>query len=335
MRGHSNTDLTGSLIKHEDDQWLTLANKNPEWRDFSIYVAHLFNEHENLTAMLANLDTDLRNTYGYRSMRAESQEKSRRLLEVSERYIRHLAQQPGVLKLADTTGFNPESVKLMLGKMRELNKNLKHSDWLPDSLFDADPNQGTLARLYGVLLSLPEFGNLRDISNKGLNHSHIAKITADWVGGMTIEELAKTYFEDEENLTQKITWVCRTIYRHIATDGAWGLSSLMQTAGLQDAGDLSDEEKRKINMLPSMIFHGVHTEEAVLMRMNSVPRRIAENLGSMFSDNNGDKTAVAARNFLRVLPPSDWHDARPQGAVMDGKDYKKIWQLLSGYDESR
>ena len=44
----------------------------------------------------------------------------------------------------------------------------------------------------------------------------------------------------------------------------------MPTAGL-DFSELPAEAQRAINNLPAMLYHGVNTEEAVIMRMNSVP----------------------------------------------------------------
>lgn len=72
--------------------------------------------------------------------------------------------------------------------------------------------------------------------------------------------------------------------------GTWGLSALskMLTSGV-DFEKLSNDEKRTLNNLPAMIYHGVNTEPAVLMRINSVPRSIATNLGERFASMEGNK----------------------------------------------
>ncbi len=45
---------------------------------------------------------------------------------------------------------------------------------------------------------------------------------------------------------------------------------------------MPDDLKRWLNILPAIIYHGVRTEEAVLMRVNSVPRSIAEPMGEQY-----------------------------------------------------
>ena len=71
---------------------------------------------------------------------------------------------------------------------------------------------------------------------------------------------------------------CRAIYRVIVNNGTWGVSALSRMAEI-DFDALPEPERRRINALPAMIYHGVNTEDAVLMRMNSVPRSAAGTLG--------------------------------------------------------
>ena len=114
---------------------------------------------------------------------------------------------------------------------------------------------------------------------------------------------------------------------------SWGLSALCKLSGI-DFDQLAPDEKRRINSLPAMIYHGVKTEAAVLMRMNSVPRSIAEPLGREFEEKAGapagTQTVGVAREFLRSLNDDDWARFVPSRALMSGKDYKDIWGRLSG-----
>lgn len=68
---------------------------------------------------------------------------------------------------------------------------------------------------------------------------------------------------------------------------------------------LSDAERRRMNALPAMIYHGVKTEDAVLMRMNSAPRSAAERLRDMYrkETNNADSrySVGRARDYLRSM----------------------------------
>lgn len=70
------------------------------------------------------------------------------------------------------------------------------------------------------------------------------------------------------------------------------------------------------------------------MRMNSVPRSIADRLGKEFRASTGGKIQEAsvqqARQFLKALEVSVWERVRPGGAHLSGMGYKHVWELLSG-----
>lgn len=81
-----------------------------------------------------------------------------------------------------------------------------------------------------------------------------------------------------------------------------------------------------------MLYHGVKSEEGVLMRMNSVPRSIAESIGEEFKSQKKDITpsSKVVADYLKKLSSSDWERLRPESSKMTGKDYKEVWQRLSG-----
>ena len=62
-----------------------------------------------------------------------------------------------------------------------------------------------------------------------------------------------------------------------------------------------------------MIYHGVSREDAVLMRMNTVPRSAAEVLGSLYREvsggDDGQCSVGEARRFLQG-PGAEESDAR-------------------------
>ena len=97
---------------------------------------------------------------------------------------------------------------------------------------------------------------------------------------------------------------------------------------------MSEADRRRINALPAMIYHGVRTEDAVLMRMNAAPRSAAEELGSLYKEAFGDDesrySVSKARSFLKAMSPGEWSRARPADAVLSGVGYRKIWEVLSG-----
>ncbi len=321
----------GSLAQLSDVLW------KDQWEDFRCYIAHLWAEKKNLDAVIADSEQLLRETYGYTLMRndPEQRQKADALLEATQSYARKLADMPeGVAELADSTGFSPEGVKKAMGDIGRLENKLTVSDWAPESLFGSG---GRMADLFGVMLRVPQLKqDLNELGGKGGDGSRLSEITNDWVNGKRLEAIAREYFtreKDDETGTGALTDACRAIYRTIVNSGTWGVSALSRVSGI-DFDTLSETDRRRINVLPAMIYHGVSSEDAVLMRMNSAPRSAAEALGSLYREVTGNDeqrySVGKARCFLKRLGADDWDGVRPEGATLSGTGYKRVWEILSG-----
>jgi len=238
-----------------------------------------------------------------------------------------------VAELADSTGFSPEGVNQAMIGLRKLKDNLTPTDWIPDSLFG---DGGKIADLFGVMLNVPQLKKqLEDVAGEGFDHTRISNITRDWVNGKRLDEIARDYFSRGGNHsdTDALTVACKAIYRTIVNNGTWGVSALSRVSGIEfDA--LPEANRRRINALPAMIYHGVRTEEAILMRMNAAPRSAAEALGDIYRDTSGDDesrySVGRARTFLAELDVREWNRARPTNAPLSGAGYKCLWEILSG-----
>lgn len=303
----------------------------PEWDDFRCYVAHLWAEKKRLDEVLADTEQLLRNTYGYGLLRStpEGKQKADALLEVTRLYATKLGDNPGFAKLADSTGFSPEGVGRAIVELGQLQNRLSASDWTPESLFGKSTG---MADLFGVMLKVPQIGKpLEELAGKGFDRKHLADITKAWVNGDSLKSIAETYFSSgKKDDVTAFSDACRAIYRTIINNGTWGVAALSKLSGI-DFDSLPSEEKRRLDALPAMIYHGVRTEEAVLMRMNSIPRSISEKLGERFSSaQKGSKDMHNARAFLKALPDADWDSVRPKEAALSGADYKEVWGVLSG-----
>lgn len=149
----------------------------------------------------------------------------------------------------------------------------------------------------------------------------------------------KYFAKDDRDATETLTKACQGIYRALANAGTWGLSALsrMVTSGL-DFENMPDEQKRVINNLPAMLYHGVNSEAAVLMRTNAVPHNIAAGLGETFAAAHSESdlhSVRSARSYLRTLSPADWQRAVPPHARMSGEDYREHLDFAGGRAELR
>jgi replicative superfamily II helicase len=327
--------IVAELDQANDGETLLGVIHTEQWEDYRCYVNHLVHEIGNLDRVIANVETSLRNTYGYRVLQesSEGQMRAQKLIEATKLYARKISENTGQVAQADNTGFSFEGVGRALHGIRELNRELTMADFSADRLFG---NASGMSDLYGIMLRIPQLArNLEKITKNGIEHQQLAAITQDWVDGKSIQDIAKAYFRAEKDQTQAITEACRAVYSHLINNGTWGLSALSRLSGI-DFDHLSDEQKRHINLLPAMIYHGVKTEEGVLMRMNGVPRSIAETMGAGYRRAAGEATQKAsihaARDFIASAEIAVWNRARPENSPLSADEYRNVWRILSGVD---
>jgi len=327
--------LMDELEKQGDVHDLKKVIWQDQWEDLRCYIAHLYAQKNDLDATLAESEQLLRQTFGYSTLRNANSgaEKAAALLEATKSYVQELAGKPaGVAQLADKTGFSPEGVSKALSAVSKLENKLRPDDWMPESLFGST---GRVSDVFGAMLKVPQLQRgLEDVGGRSQPSERLGEITRDWVNGEKIVEITKKYFASDDSSvtsTEQITEACKAIYRSIVNNGTWGMSALSH---LGQSDNLTSEQERRINAIPAMVYHGVNTEEAVLMRMNSVPRAVATPLGSLYKQRCGNSanyfSAGHARNFISSLNVHDWSVCSSASSGLSGEDNMKIWKILSG-----
>ncbi|MBS1954934.1 MAG: DEAD/DEAH box helicase [Cyanobacteria bacterium SZAS-4] len=303
-----------------------------EWDDFRAFVSHIVNDAQDKSKVTLEADLLLRHTFGYselkRSANQYDRQRAEALLQVTRKYAGGVRMNEAAL--VDSTGFSAEAIRDVMRHMANLDRKLTIEDWTPENLFGPS-EKSALSSLVSVMLQVPQLRNLQD--SFGNQRSKIDVVASDWVSGQSIETIAKKHFSKDNSVTtDAITLACQGIYRSIGNFGTWGISALSKipNSGI-DFKKLSPQQISTINQLPAMLYHGVKTSEAVLMRMNSVPRSIAENLGQQYqSETNGEMNSKTVHDFISSLPSEKWGSARPLNATMSGDDYREIWKQLAG-----
>lgn len=298
----------------------------PEWSQFLQYITHMYNQCKELNDFETKSELFLRRTFGY-SLINTAQKKI--LLEAVKQYGRKLDNNKGIATLSDATGFSMEAISQTMYKVKELGLNA--DSWNKSNIFS---NSGNLQHLMGVMLRIPEIkSNLQDLVSGGgtITGETLARITNDWVSGKGIELIAKTHFNGDDQTS--ITECCRAIYSKLINSATWGLASLQKlpNSGL-DFDKLSDEEKKMLKNLPAMIYYGVNTDEAILMRINNVPRSVAPFIGRKYKEENKDmykSTTDQVSTWLNKLSDSDWDEAVKNDDI-SGNEYRKVWKILNG-----
>lgn len=309
-----------------------------QWSDFRSYVAHLYNQSASLNEVLTKTELLLRNTFGYSALAeggVTEKNQGRALLSATRSYAESLAEHPENARLADSTGFSPESVRSAAIELRRIDRGLSVEDWKPQSLFGSG-GDSALPALMGVLMKVDQVKEDIEALAPGRSDAsaRVAEIATDWVNGVSIKDIAERYFQKSgsDATTKSLSETCKMIYKNLAMAGTWGVSALTKipTSGL-DFDAISEGDARQVNLLGAMLYHGVSTEGGVVMRMASAPRSVADSLGSsLLSQMRDVPNASEARKYLNSLHPESWELHRPPGAVMSGDDYRRTWHILSG-----
>ena len=285
----------------------TLAREQ-EWSGFVQYVSHMARQSEDLDHFIAESELVMRQTYGYDQL---DQEKQMALLNAVRNYAEKLDGKRHLSTLSDMTGFTPETIENTIGAIHSM--DIKQDDWNAENLFS--PASKELNSLVGVMLTkIPEVKNLLDIgSGSTASRTMISNIISDWVTGSGIDEIAKSYFKKDNTDYKDAIMACvNAIYGKIINSATWGLAGIQKMPGSGLKFDtMSDEQKRRIANLPAMIYYGVDSEEAILMRMQGVPRGISKQLGVVYRRQapNQDIYAVGANDimtWLDKLPDDMW-----------------------------
>jgi replicative superfamily II helicase len=299
--------------------------KHPQWSQFLQYITHIYNQINNVDSFSNEIDIILRKTLGYSQV---SRAKQDILIDSVKNYILRLDEQKGISKLSDGTGFSFESIKNSIVKLNKL--KLTKDDWSYSNLFS---NHNNLKEIMGIMLYIPEIrSSLKEGQDFNKNKDTLAKIVSDWVNGKKLEEIAAKYFAAKNKSKETILTDCyRKLNRDITYAATWGLSSLQRISGL-DFENMNEEDLAKLRNTAAMIYYGVNSDEAVLMRKSNIPRSVAKEFGEEFKKDIEDiykVTPTEVQNWLDNLSTKDWDSIVTKQQNISGSDYKRVWEILN------
>ncbi|ELY3542968.1 DEAD/DEAH box helicase [Cronobacter turicensis] len=295
-----------------------IVYRHPEWSSFLQYLAHTYRQMGQPSNFADQIEQVLRGTFGFEKLRTSDSQIARRLLNGIHRYVDYLASPSQPLKLVDSTGFSLQSIRTVLTHKGDLGPD----SWNRERLFSSGDN--TLKNMMGVLLRVPE---LRDNLNSVLggrspDGDKLACILKDWVNGEDIAHIAKQYFsEDGADAVTALTKCGQNLFGKLTHTTSWGLNALLAIT----TAELDDDERSRLSNLPSQVYYGVATDEAVSLRLLGVPRRAAPRLAEALRLTRED-SLPAIRQRLENLPEQVWSEALGK----EGTVYRKAWMIMDG-----
>lgn len=317
--------VDGVLSTHSEIDLAQLAGE-PGWSSFVQYIAHMKNQSGSLDRFVSESEVMLRETLGYGKLGPGAR---RALLDAIRKYAMGLDAKPAASRLSDLTGFSPESVERAAAAVKGM--GMMPAEWSREGLFG-----GTTPRLAGLMTAMldgiPEVRDMSEVLPGRRRHDPtIAGVVADWVGGRGIVDISRSHFGGDD--PSSVSACVRAIYGKIIHSASWGLAGLQRIHGWEEGPGGAGQAARAARNLPAMVYHGVDTDEAVLMRMNGVPRSAARRVGSAYASHLGERDLYSASGsgevlaWLGDLPESGW---RPESGSLTGRECRDIWRELAG-----
>jgi hypothetical protein len=322
---HRNTgDLNSALIQLAQTAGDKLSDlgrivySDPEWSSFLQYLVHTYRQMGQPSNFADQIEQVLRGTLGFEKLRASNSQIARRLLSGIATYVTYLRTPGQPLKLVDSTGFSLQSIKTVMMHRG----NIGPDSWERDRLFrDGDR---TLQDMMGVLLRVPELReNLNAVlGGRAPDGDKLALILKDWVNGEEITTIATRHFTEEgTDPVTALTKCGQNLFGKLAQTSSWGLNALLAITG----SSLSEDERSRLANLPSQVFYGVSTDEAITLRLLGVPRRAATHLARTLNISAGE-SLPSVRQRLAALSDEQWNSVLgPSGNV-----YRKAWRVIEG-----
>lgn len=289
---------------------------------FLQYLAHAM-KVSGAKGAAQDLEDLLRNSLVFRQAVTKDQELGARLAKLSRAYLQRVGPNPGLVALADGTGFSTITVDMLRNRATRDPSISDHGSWIPAQLFGDDLR--TLTDRVDMLGSLPELDIGNDDLDGPFNPFRIAQILRDWVSGTTMEDMVAKYGDESQTAYARSAKFASYLYSTLASNASWGMGALQRVAW---AGTAPTEEDIGA-YVPSMVFYGVNTREAIWMRMVGLPREAARRAASAWSaaGRSEPESYSELRNFVDSLGAEDW-DRYSGNSSVSGEQMKLLWSEL-------
>jgi len=245
-----------------------------------------------------------------------------KLVKLTKNYLDKITndiKRPKLMELIDKTGLSSVSMHFLLRKINEFKLKI-------DSQYIFDVQDTELSKIIEVVNEIPEI-NL-GLGNTGeFNAELVANITKSWVNGMTIHNIAVEHLgssQEFESLEEKMSKCGEYLYGKLINNLPWGIAAIQRLNGINST--LNDENDV---LIPSYIYFGVKTKEAVAFSMLGVPRFAAEAVGRNWRQKNGeiDKVNVdALEKWLENSTLDDWKNCFSKKETNKGELAFKMWK---------
>jgi hypothetical protein len=314
-----NADSIIQTLETEESQIFKLAYRYSESLEPLVqYLIHVLNQSGNQSVL--EISDLFKDSLGYHQLDVANKQK---FIEICKMIYLELKLKfnPGTLGFADKTGFSVPSVLEIMKEENRTNPSISSAEsWEANNLFNF--NTDYLKEKIKVIAKLKETGLGTDSRNNTFNEEAVAKVLISWVKGDQLFDVSAQHptFANNKDEADRINSFVKYI-NNARFKASWGLGAL---EGIVNS---SNDELKENSYIPSMVYYGVDTEDALLMRMAGIPRRLAKSLSTIIpKDQTLSLTQIRAK--INDLSMAEWNSHIPKGSKLTGDDWKKLSQIL-------
>ena len=188
-------------------------------------------------------------------------------------YIRHVNDNKKEdLVKADELGISDISytkVKSMIGAfIRNLKEN-GDNEYKASEVILSTKNLQRLTEIINIIARIPEI-KIEMLRNGTLDSENIAKLLMGWVNGDKVKDIAHSIKRDGQSDEEVISLCNRYLNSQMKSYMPWGIN-IYQAISF-------DLQSERAQMLPSFIYYGVSSKEAVIVSKLGVPRFAVANV---------------------------------------------------------
>lgn len=314
-----NADSILTTLSEKDNQVFKLAYQfHQSLEPLVQYLVHLLSQSGKESVLEI---TDLfKDSLGYYQFDAAEKGK---FIEICRLIYIQLQERinPGTLSFADKTGFSIPSVLTIMDTENKNNPAIASPEsWEANNLFNYQNDY--LTEKIKVIAKLKETGLGTQSNRQEFNPEAVAKTLISWVKGDQLFNVSAQHptfannKDDDDRINEFVKYINSARFK-----ASWGLGAL---EGIVNA---NNDELQDNSYIPSMVYYGVDSESALLMRMAGVPRRLAKSLSTIIN-NNEKLTLSEIRNRINTLSEAEWNAIAPKNSGISGKDWQQLSAIL-------
>ncbi|MEN5234348.1 DEAD/DEAH box helicase [Sphingobacterium faecium] len=313
------SDSILARLSESDDQVFKLANKYSDSLEPLVqYLIHLLSHSGNNSVL--EIGDLFKDSLGYYQLDSVGKEK---FIDICKLIYLQLQERitPGTLGFADKTGFSvPSVIEIMKAENKTNPAISSHESWEVKNIFNFKTDY--LKEKIKVIAKLKETELGTDSKSNVFNETAVANVLIGWVKGEQLFKISDYHpsFANKDNESDRLNEFVKYI-NNVRFKASWGLGALEGIVNSSD-GKLSEN-----SYISSMIYYGVDTEKALLMRMVGVPRRLAKSLSHLI-DANEKLTLTDLRYKINNLTDLDWKNIVPRDTTLSTVEWRKIAEIL-------